>query len=129
MTKPQQQGTSHGYVKKDQNNKQESTSAVDRNSKRRNMEQLDKEIELDKATKREPPQNEMVESIPLEDTPFTAIRMDDKWFLTLGKYRLSEPVKTFDEVTENAKDASWMRIMQIMRIMIAEHEAGRGQKI
>jgi len=62
----------------------------------------------------------MLETIPIEDTPFTAIRLDDKWFLTLGKYRLSDTLRSLEEVREDARDASWIRIMQICKIMIAE---------
>lgn len=65
---------------------------------------------------------ELVEQIAIEDTPFTAVRLEDKWFLTLGKYRLTEPMKTKYEVMESAKDASWGRIMQVIQIMIEQNK-------
>lgn len=73
-----------------------------------------------------PKNTTQIESIAIEDTPFHAIRFEEKWFLTLGKYRLSEPMETKEQVLEDAKDASWIRIMQIMRIMIQEE--GKDQR-
>lgn len=68
---------------------------------------------------------EMVEQQPIDGTPFTAVRVDEDWFLTMGKYRLTEKLKTIAECVEEAKDASWWRIMQIMNIMIKEHEENK----
>lgn len=58
----------------------------------------------------------------LNDGPFTAVKMDDKWFLTMGKYRLTEPMKTFEEVEAEAENTSWHRIMQVVQIMIEENQ-------
>lgn len=66
--------------------------------------------------------NELVERLPIKDTPFTAIRLDKDWFLTMGKYRLTEPVHTFEEIEEIAYNPTWDRIMQIMQIMIEENK-------
>lgn len=66
--------------------------------------------------------DELVQRIPIEDTPFTAIKFDDKWFLTMGKYRLTDPVDTLEGVKEDAQRADWARVMQIMQIMIDENE-------
>lgn len=57
---------------------------------------------------------------PIEDTPFTAVKFDDKWFLTMGKYRLTEPINSEEEVTKEAYSTTWHRIMQIIQIMIDE---------
>lgn len=66
---------------------------------------------------------ELLEIKPIDGTPFNAVRLEDKWFLAMGKYRLSEPYEREDHVLEDAKSASWERIMQIVNIMIKEHEA------
>lgn len=66
--------------------------------------------------------NELMEKVEVKDTPFTAIRMDDKWFLTMGKYRLTEPRESLDAVMKDAEDASWWRILQVINIMIQENE-------
>lgn len=72
--------------------------------------------------------SKLFEQVPIENTPFTAVKMDDKWFLTMGKYRLSEKLNSLDEVKAEAMDASWMRIMQIMRIMIEEDKKNNETK-
>lgn len=66
---------------------------------------------------------QLLEQVPINDTPFTAIRMEDKWFLALGKYRLTNQLGSLEECKAEAQDASWIRIMQIMKIVIQEHEA------
>lgn len=69
--------------------------------------------------------NELIEMVKLEGTPFTAIRNDDKWYLTLGKYRLTEELKSLEEAKAESLDASWERIMQIIQIMIDEDRTNR----
>lgn len=63
---------------------------------------------------------ELFEMRHIEGTPFTAVKMQDQWFLSIGKYRLTEKLKSFEECVEDSKDASWFRMMQIMKIMIEE---------
>lgn len=69
--------------------------------------------------------SELLEQKEIPETPFKAVRMEDKWFLTLGKYRLTEPMQTFEQISDDAHRADWTRIMQIINIMILEHEAER----
>lgn len=69
--------------------------------------------------------NNLIEQKQVDGTPFTAVRVNEDWFLTLGKYRLTDKLKTLGECIEEAKDASWWRIMQIMNIMIQEHEENK----
>lgn len=74
------------------------------------------------ATDKQNLKSELVEIKPIEETPFTAVKAGENWFLALGKYRLTEPLPTEEACKEEAKDASWLRIMQIIKIMIQEHE-------
>lgn len=64
--------------------------------------------------------NKLVEQQQVKGTPFTAIKYNDEWFLTLGKYRLTESKKTLSEVIKDAKRADWYRVMQIMNIVLDE---------
>jgi hypothetical protein len=66
--------------------------------------------------------SELVERVEIKETPFTAVRADAKWFLTMGKYRLTEPLDTLEECEIAAFETSWSRIMQIMAIMIEEYK-------
>ena len=72
-------------------------------------------------------ERQLIEIVPIEGTPFTAVRHDDKWFLALGKYRLTEVLKSQEQCIEESKDASWFRIMQIIKLMIEEHESTKVQ--
>lgn len=68
-------------------------------------------------------EKQLFQQIKIEDTPFTAVKMgEEQWFLTMGKYRLSENLKSLEECIENSKDASWWRIMAVVNIMIKENE-------
>lgn len=70
----------------------------------------------------------IVERFPQENTPFDIIKFDNKYMVYMGKYRLSEPMETYEQAVEDIKDTSWIRIMQIMQAMIEEHEYGKEVK-
>lgn len=66
---------------------------------------------------------QLVETVPLEDTDiFTAVRKNDEWYLYMGKYRFSEARKSLEEVIEDSKKTDWLRIMQVMRVVILDRE-------
>lgn len=66
--------------------------------------------------------HKLIEQIEVENTPFRVIRIDDKWFVSMGKYRLTHPLKTKDEAMVSALDESWWRIIQVQNIQIENHE-------
>ena len=72
---------------------------------------------------------ELIEQKPINETPFTAVRVDEKWFLALGKYRLTEPLPSEEACLEEAKDSSWLRLMQIVKIVILEHEQDKKSEL
>lgn len=65
---------------------------------------------------------ELVKIVDIEETPFKAVKADGKWFLSMGKYRLTEPLETEQECREAATDASWWRILTLMQVMIRESD-------
>lgn len=76
------------------------------------------------------------QQIPITDTPFHAVKAptneengNPAWFLTMGKYRLSEPMQTLEEVLEDCKNTGWNRLLAIMKIMIIEHDAEKQNQI
>lgn len=71
---------------------------------------------------------ELVEQIAVPNTPFTLNRIDQIWFVSMGKYRISEPLKTKDEAAENAESTDWFRILQVIKIMIEENKIIDAQK-
>jgi len=66
--------------------------------------------------------DQLVEMVPIHDTPFTAVKAGEHWFLTLGKYRLTNQLASLEDCQKEATDASWNRIMQIILIMIEENK-------
>lgn len=76
-----------------------------------------------------PRNTQLTEQIEIENTPFTAVRVDKQWFLSMGKYRISEIKETFEECKEDAYRADWIRIMTIMKIVIEEHEQEKKQNL
>lgn len=72
--------------------------------------------------KQESNSNKIVEQFPLSGTPFTVVKIDEHWFLTIGKYRLTNQLGSREEAEAEVNDASWIRMMQIIKIVILEHE-------
>lgn len=72
---------------------------------------------------------QLIQKEPIAETPFTAVRVDETWYLMLGKYRLEpEGFNSMEHVIEKAHDTSWHRIMQIIQIMIDENKHIEAEK-
>ena len=56
----------------------------------------------------------------IQGTPFAAVKFEDKWFLVIGNYRISELFDTYEEVVEDSKDASWDRLISVMEIVFSK---------
>lgn len=78
---------------------------------------------VEPTTRQESNSNKLVEQFPLSGTPFTIVKVEDHWFLTIGKYRLTNQLNTREEAEAEVHDTSWIRIMQIMKIVCTEHDA------
>lgn len=63
---------------------------------------------------------QLMEMEKVPNTPFTIVKYNDHWFLTMGKYRLSEPQTDKQTVIESAYDTTWDRLLQVIKIMIDE---------
>lgn len=70
----------------------------------------------------EPPNDErqLVQQWQIENTPFMAIKMDGKFFISLGKYRITEPYETLEELIqeEEPQHLNWNRIVQVIYTII-----------
>lgn len=73
-----------------------------------------------KANKSRSESEQLIEQIPVEGTPFTVVKVEDKWFLAMGKYRLTEPMESKAQALGAAEDKSWFRIIQIIMIIIKQ---------
>lgn len=63
---------------------------------------------------------QLVEQIKIEGEPFTILKWDDKYYLTLGKYRLTEALETEEQAREEVHNVSWFRILQVLHIVVKE---------
>ena len=63
---------------------------------------------------------QLTEIIPIEETPFTAVRVQDKYFLALGKYRLTELLDTYEEIREQTETITWTMLLAVMTIIARE---------
>lgn len=64
---------------------------------------------------------EMIERIPIENTPFIAVRVENKCFGTFGKYKITEDKKTIPEVEEQLQTINYNTITNLI-ILILEEE-------
>lgn len=65
---------------------------------------------------------ELIESIPIKTTPFTAVRVDEKWHLVMGKYRLVPDLESLEDCELAAFNTSWDMILNVIAIMIEEYK-------
>lgn len=71
---------------------------------------------------------QLIEYHKVEGTPFTIARNGKEWFVLMGKYRLTEDVKTRRNAMQNALKMTWDRMMQVMQIMITDELNEREQQ-
>lgn len=62
--------------------------------------------------------NRIVERESIPDTPFQAIKLDEKWFLVTGKYRLSTLYDSYQEAYDAVKKPTWEMITCVMETVI-----------
>ena len=66
--------------------------------------------------------NEMTHEMwEVVNTPFTIVRENQTYFVTLGNYRLSGDLQSMEEAKDDASREDWNRIMQVMTLVI-KHE-------
>lgn len=61
---------------------------------------------------------ELVKKIEMEDTPFTIVELEGRFFGTMGNYRLTEQFDSFEECEEVMKEFSWNRVIQVMMLLV-----------
>lgn len=62
--------------------------------------------------------SETIERENIENTPFTLIKVEEKWFGAMGKYRITEPSASKKEIETELKKVTWNRIVQVIQILI-----------
>lgn len=82
-----------------------------------------KKVELEPFDGSEPKEVEnekLTEVIPLEDGVFSVVKFEDKYFLAMGKYRLSDLCDSLEEAKAEVNDTSWIRLMSVMHAVATE---------
>lgn len=67
---------------------------------------------------------QLVEIEEVKGTPFAKVKEGKYWALVLGNYKLTPPMKK-EDIEEEAKRMDWNRIMQVMHVMIEQHDKVR----
>lgn len=84
-----------------------------------NKKKMSKTVKLDNSDI-EQTNEELTEVIEIKDSVFSLVRVEDKYFLALGKYRLSEPSTDRALVEASVNDTTWERLMSVMHIVATE---------
>lgn len=71
---------------------------------------------------------QLYQNLPIDGTPFNAVKVQEKWFITLGKYKISENFDTYEEAINDSQNTDWIRIMTIMNIIIMNREEELNQQ-
>lgn len=62
--------------------------------------------------------SELIKREQIGETPFTAIKTEQGgWFVTIGKYRVSEEYKTKAEVVKLVEKKDWGLIMNVITVV------------
>lgn len=72
---------------------------------------------------------QLIEYHEIKNTPFTVARNGTEWFVLMGKYRFTEDMKTRQAATREAKSMTWTRIMQVITVMINDHEQEKQKEL
>lgn len=72
-------------------------------------------------TKKNKKNTELIKRTNIENTPFTIIEVNKKYFGTMGMNRITEEHDTFEEAKKETTEITWNRIIQTISIII-EHE-------
>lgn len=64
---------------------------------------------------------ELIHREDVENTPFTIMQIEDDYFATMGKYRLTELHKDKEKLKKELTKITWNRIVQVVSVMI-QHE-------
>lgn len=82
-----------------------------------------------KGTDKQPSESEdreqLVERWNVEGTPFVVVKTGNTYHSTMGKYRMSEALKTKDEAFKSAREITWSKILQVISVMQEAYEINK----
>jgi len=75
----------------------------------------------DQAINTDSSQNEkLYDTTPIQDTPFHVVKMQEKYFLARGKYRLTDLKDTFEEVEQEVVNSTWDLLFRVISVAVTE---------
>lgn len=57
----------------------------------------------------------------VDETPFAVVQTEMGFYVIMGKYRMSESFKSYEEAEQDAKRVDWMRILQVMGAVVENY--------
>jgi len=67
---------------------------------------------------------ELIEREKIEGTPFTLIKQEEKWFITMGDHRITEPTKHKNEQYNKLEKEKWLIITNVIIIILEKMNEG-----
>ncbi len=58
--------------------------------------------------------SELLETHTIEETPFTIVKVNEKYIGVIGNHRITEPYETKEECEKELKEFSWNRVTQVI---------------
>lgn len=82
------------------------------------IKELKQNSSSDKTSENNIANSEMVSATPIGNSPFIARKLDDKWFITIGKFRTPHTLNSFEECEDLVKNPDWYTIITCMNFVI-----------
>lgn len=73
--------------------------------------------------------NKLIERVEIDRTPFTAIKQNEKWFLTWGFYVLTEKYDTLKEIKELLRTDMYNIIGPFLLALLQENQTREENKV
>lgn len=76
----------------------------------------------------QPNNNELnYEFTNIEDSPFTIVRQDDKYYGVIGNHRLTDSYEDLDKLKEDLLEISWNRLTQVIWAVVEKFKVNNEQ--
>ena len=72
--------------------------------------------------------SELVKQYDVTDTPFKAVGINDEWFLTLGRFRITDPTATLEEQIKMTEGVNWQLLTTVRHTLIVANRFEESQK-
>lgn len=63
-------------------------------------------------------QNQLIEKIEVENTPFLIIHIENDYFGTFGQYRITEIYNTPEQCKKDLENITWNNLVKVMTLVV-----------